>query len=97
MAGCMYLALELVKQGARVSDAAQLRSFDSRYYIFHYTYGIEYSQEGLPMELQVGEWSLDKRHYGGAYPPPNLDSPPEGATPAVAPMATAHGAALLDP
>ena len=31
------------------------------YYIFHYTYGVEYSQEGLPMELQVGEWSLDKR------------------------------------
>ena len=23
------------------------------YYLFHYTYGVEYSREGLPMELQV--------------------------------------------
>ena len=26
---------------------------DMPYYIFHYTYGVEYSVEGLPMELQV--------------------------------------------
>ena len=26
---------------------------DMPYYIFHYTYGIEYSMEGLPMELMV--------------------------------------------
>ena len=41
---------------------------DMPYYIFHYTYGIEYSVEGLPMELQVGEWSMDKRHYMGGGP-----------------------------
>ena len=23
------------------------------FYLFHYTYGIEYSREGLPMELQA--------------------------------------------
>ena len=46
------------------------------YYIFHYTYGIEYSVEGLPMELQVGEWSLDKRHYMGGGPPRQLLAPP---------------------
>eukprot|EP00315_Gephyrocapsa_oceanica_P048465 CAMPEP_0185536676 /NCGR_PEP_ID=MMETSP1366-20130426/110064_1 /TAXON_ID=38817 /ORGANISM="Gephyrocapsa oceanica, Strain RCC1303" /LENGTH=851 /DNA_ID=CAMNT_0028148397 /DNA_START=62 /DNA_END=2617 /DNA_ORIENTATION=- len=46
------------------------------YYIFHYTYGIEYSREGLPMELQVGEWSLDKRHYMARHPPRDLDLPP---------------------
>ena len=23
------------------------------YYLFHYTYGVEYSKEGLPVELQV--------------------------------------------
>ena len=49
---------------------------DMPYYIFHYTYGIEYSLEGLPMELQVGEWSLDKRHYMGAHPPQRLLAPP---------------------
>lgn len=27
----------------------------------------------------TGEWSLDKRHYGGAYPPRNLEPPPKGA------------------
>lgn len=49
-----------------------------RYYVFHYTYGIEYSSEGVPVELQVGEWSLDKRHYmgGGAHGPPRDLRPP---------------------
>ena len=71
------------------------------YYLFHYTYGVEYSAEGLPMELQVtqfcailrdsaqfchrmipfvvlqvGEWSLDKRHYMGGPPPRALAPPP---------------------
>mmetsp|Transcript_25055 Transcript_25055/g.63575 ORF Transcript_25055/g.63575 Transcript_25055/m.63575 type:complete len:832 (-) Transcript_25055:131-2626(-) len=44
--------------------------------IFHYTYGVEYSVAGVPMELQVGHWSLDKRHYGRAFPPRNLSPPP---------------------
>ena len=52
---------------------------DMPYYIFHYTYGIEYSSEGLPMELQVGEWSLDKRHYMGGGPPRGLNAPPQCA------------------
>ena len=46
------------------------------YYLFHYTYGIEYSAEGVPMELQVGEWSLDKRHYMASHPPRRLSAPP---------------------
>jgi hypothetical protein len=46
------------------------------YYIFHYTYGIEYSVEGLPMELMVGEWSMDKRHYMGGHSPPRELLPP---------------------
>ena len=74
------------------------------YYLFHYTYGVEYSREGLPMELQVtgahhhrrslhfhlhshhhhhhlqvGEWSLDKRHYMGGPPPRALAPPPKCA------------------
>ena len=35
-----------VEPGA-LSDAAQLRSFDSRYYIFHYTYQFEYMMDGV--------------------------------------------------
>ena len=31
------------------------------------------------MELQVGEWSLDKRHYMGAHPPKPLIPPPRCA------------------
>jgi len=51
-------------------------------YIFHYTYGIEYKLDGSPQGYNtIGEWSLDKRHYGGAYPPKELDPPPEGANP----------------
>ena len=50
-------------------------------YIFHYTYGLEYTLGGRPQGVnQIGEWSLDKRHYGGAYPPRKLQPPPAGAS-----------------
>ena len=50
-------------------------------YIFHYTYGLEYTLNGRPQgPNQIGEWSLDKRHYGGAYPPRGLQPPPESAS-----------------
>ena len=48
-------------------------------YIYHYTFGVEYSSDGIPVVGSVGEWSLDKRHYFGAAPPRNLDAPPECA------------------
>jgi hypothetical protein len=44
-------------------------------YIFHYTYGIELDHSGRGVG-GIGEWSLDKRHYGGAYPPRELAMPP---------------------
>ena len=38
------------------------RNFASKAYIFHYTYGIEYTMGGKPQGVnQIGEWSLDKR------------------------------------
>ena len=56
--------------------------FEKGYQIFHYTYGIEYRLNGSPQGFNtIGEWSLDKRHYGGASPPPNLDPPPKQANP----------------
>jgi len=48
-------------------------------YIYHYTFGVEYTMDGIPVVGTVGEWSLDKRHYFGGYPPANLDPPPECA------------------
>ena len=58
-------------------------SFNNDYYIFHYTYGIEYKLDGSPQGYNtIGEWSMDKRHYGQAYPPRDaLDPPPERANP----------------
>ena len=41
-------ALPVTPEGA-VDEAGQ----GMPYYLFHYTYGIEYSKEGLPVELQV--------------------------------------------
>jgi len=44
--------------------------FYDKAYIFHYTYGIEYTLNGRPQGVhQIGEWSLDKRHYGADHPP----------------------------
>jgi len=62
--------------------AGTREGFDKNHYIFHYTYGIEYKLDGRPQGYNtIGEWSMDKRHYGGAYPPPDLDPPPQGANP----------------
>mgnify|MGYP007005018054 CR=1 FL=1 len=57
--------------------------FEKDVYIFHYTYGIEYKLSGRPQGFhQIGEWSMDKRHYGAAYPPRDYASqpPPNGAS-----------------
>ncbi len=48
-------------------------------HIYHYTFGVEYSSDGIPTVGAVGDWSLDKRHYFGAAPPLNLDPPPKCA------------------
>jgi len=54
--------------------------FADKTYIFHYTYGIEYTMDGRPQGVnQIGEWSLDKRHYGADYPPRHMQGPPRGA------------------
>ena len=74
-----------IVRGFQIEPNAYARTsstFHEASYIFHYTYGIEYKLDGSPQGFNtIGEWSLDKRHYGGAYPPPNLDSPPDGANP----------------
>ena len=48
-------------------------------YIYHYTFGVEYAADGIPVVGRVGEWSLDKRHYFGGYPPMALADPPKCA------------------
>jgi len=76
---------------ARTAD-----DFYKNHYIFHYTYGIEYKLSGQPQGFNtIGEWSLDKRHYGGAYPPPNLDPPPTGANPSTRWLWHAWNSAIL--
>ena len=47
--------------------------------IYHYTFGVEYALDGIPVVGSVGEWSLDKRHYFGALPPKQLAPPPHCA------------------
>lgn len=51
-------------RGRRRLSAANLNQlkpdFWKQYYIYHYTYGIEYTMDGKPMMNTIGEWSLDK-------------------------------------
>lgn len=65
------------------ANAGTSKTFNDDFYIFHYTYGIEYKLSGQPQGYNtIGEWSMDKRHYGQAYPPKDdYDPPPEGANP----------------
>jgi len=68
-----------VEPGA-LSTRAQLRDFSSRYYIFHYTYQFEYMLDGTPCQpWNIGEWSLDKRHFNDFHPAYPLPQPPSGA------------------
>ena len=68
-----------VEPGALSTDA-QLRDFSSRYYIFHYTYQFEYMLDGTPCQpWNIGEFSLDKRHFNDAFPAYPLPLPPKGA------------------
>jgi len=76
--------------------ARTAEDFHQHSYIFHYTYGIEYTLQGRPQGFNtIGEWSLDKRHYGGAYPPPNLDPPPDGVNPSTRWLWSAWNTAIL--
>ena len=53
-------------------------TLDGDPHIYHYTFGLEYTLDGLPV-TGVGDWSLDKRHFMGQYPPRHLDAPPKCA------------------
>jgi len=50
-------------------------SLDGNPHIYHYTFGLEFTTDGLPVAT-VGDWSMDKRHYMNAYPPRQLEPPP---------------------
>ena len=69
-----------VEPGA-LSSREQLREFAAgRFYIFHYTYQFEYMLDGTPCQpWNIGEWSLDKRHFNDVHPAYPLPQPPEGA------------------
>ncbi len=52
-------------------------------HIYHYTFGLEYTSDGLPV-TSIGDWSLDKRHYMASFPPKRLNPPPRCAGKAAA-------------
>jgi hydroxyproline O-arabinosyltransferase len=48
------------------------------YYILHYTYGMDYTLEGVFTPGKFGAWRFDKRSYAWKPPPRHLDPPPDG-------------------
>jgi hypothetical protein len=48
------------------------------YYILHYTYGMDYTKDGVFTPGKYGEWRFDKRTYASLPPPRNLGEPPPG-------------------
>jgi hypothetical protein len=46
--------------------------------IIHYTYGNDYTLEGVFTPGKIGAWRFDKRSYMGQAPPRNLPLPPKG-------------------
>ena len=46
------------------------------FYILHYTYGMDYTLEGVFTPGKYGEWRFDKRSYAGQPPPRKLGLPP---------------------
>lgn len=49
----------------------------SRYTLLHYTYGLDYTLEGVFTPGVVGDWHWDKRDFRGPIPR-NMQGPPEG-------------------
>ena len=50
------------------------------YYLLHYTYGNDYTKEGVFTPGKYGEWRFDKRTYSANPPPRKLGEPPAGMT-----------------
>ncbi len=50
----------------------------SRYTLLHYTYGMDYTLEGVHTPGVVGPWHWDKRDFRGPIPR-NMQGPPDGA------------------
>ena len=46
--------------------------------ILHYTYGNDYTLEGVFTPGKIGAWRFDKRSYMGSAPPRDLALPPKG-------------------
>ena len=49
------------------------------FYILHYTYGCDYTRDGVFTPGKIGEWRFDKRSYMGRAPPRHLAPPPRAA------------------
>ena len=49
-----------------------------QYYILHYTYGNDYTLEGVFTPGKYGAWRFDKRTYADKPPPRNIGPPPAG-------------------
>lgn len=50
------------------------------FYILHYTYGMDYTLDGVFTPGKYGEWRFDKRSYASMPPPRDLELPPEKMT-----------------
>lgn len=51
-----------------------------KYYLLHYTYGMDYKLDGTFTPGKYGEWRFDKRSYSNKPLPRNLGPPPKGMT-----------------
>ena len=68
----------LIRLSNGVSDAVCLCAAMDPYYILHYTYGMDYTKDGVFTPGKYGEWRFDKRTYASLPPPRNLGMPPPG-------------------
>lgn len=69
------------------------RSALDPYFLLHYTYGNDYTLDGVFTPGKFGAWRFDKRDYSQQPPPRGLSSPPKGATLAHPPPPPFPGAA----
>ncbi|MCO5605085.1 hypothetical protein L7F22_059263 [Adiantum nelumboides] len=50
----------------------------AEHFLIHYTYGCDYTLQGVLTYGKIGEWRFDKRSYVLGAPPRNLSLPPPG-------------------
>lgn len=75
--GCYQAGLPKIDLYLRIMSQPPWDTKLNKFYLLHYTYGMDYKLTGEHLPGKYGEWRFDKRSYSEKPPPRKLGEPPE--------------------